>query len=137
MAFSLYLAFLAFFPVTFRIGLEWSTLVPKRSRCRTEIFEPCLPTDHLTPAFYYLSYLISPNYPSLPVGRYQHPIRHATFNVRDLGLRCARFHFALCCDTLVDAIYILQYNALELTLVVTSLLLVSLLSLHSRSTKRG
>lgn len=63
MAFPPYLAVL---PATFRIGLDWSTLVPKRSSCRTETSEPCLPTDYLTPVFYHLPHLISPTYPSLP-----------------------------------------------------------------------
>lgn len=56
MAFPPYLAVL---PVTFKIGLDWSTLVPKRSSCRTETSEPCLPTDYFYPC------LLSPTSPHI------------------------------------------------------------------------
>lgn len=123
--------------VFFRIGLEQSTLVPKRSMCQQGTSEPWLPADYLTPAFHHLT-LPTSTRPVRPLppsfspcdGHCTRPWRllHllSPCFVRSSSSTCRR-------DTLDRCCYIIRYNALTLIFLAIHFLLCSLISLHRTS----
>lgn len=94
----------------------------------------CLQMTYLTPAVLHLT--VAYLYRSAIT--LEHPFHHAPLIVRDLDLRYTYLQFTLSCPVPLHAavilslllIYIIRYNALELTFVIIPLLPVSLISLH-------